>query len=323
MNDLPAKAGFASAVRRVLACPDPVFFVGTHKNSGKTTTFLRFAQALREAGATPVLFSLGRDGEARDQFFGHEKPVVRVEPGWWFVTHEAALGDVPCALVAALPAQVDGRPLGLFEARACGDVELWGPPAASELRATLDAVAGIPAPEGQRRILMVDGALDRQAALHHGPAAMVLCCKAGAFSGPAALGSHLALRRRLFDAPRATPPLPRAHVSDGQGEPPTTGEGVVVDGPLTQSLALDLLREDAAGPVVVSSPMHVFVAAPVLERLLPRLSLLSAPDWLGTALNPAAGSGASHSPATLLAEARAALGPDHPLFDPLAVDHQA
>lgn len=320
MKGFAAGAGFTAAVQRVLACPDPVFFVGTHKNSGKTTAFLRFAQTLREEGATPVLFSLGRDGEARDQLFGHEKPAVRVEPGWRFVTHEAALGDVPCTLVFALAARVDGRPLGLFQARACGDVELWGPPAASELRATLVAVALIPTTDGRRPRLLVDGALDRQAALVHGPAAMVLCCKAGAFSSPAALRAHLTLRRRLFDAPRADGPLPRLHVSDGLRDLPPEVDGVVVDGPLTQTLATDLLRS-ATGPVVITSPMHVFAAAPVLERLLPRLVLLDAPDWLGTAINPAIAGGASPSPSQVMAEARAALGPDHPLFDVLSDDH--
>lgn len=319
MMDSPAPpAGFHAAVQRVLACPDPVFFVGTHKNSGKTTAFLRFAQALREEDATPVLFSLGRDGEARDQFFGHEKPTVRVEPGWWLVTREDALGNVPCTLVVPLAARVDGRPLGLFQARACGEVELWGPPAASDLRAMLDAVAALPCPDGRRRILLVDGALDRQAALHHGPAAMVLCCKAGAFSGPAALRAHLALRRRLFDAPRAVAPLPGVHVADGLGERPPVADGVVVDGPLTQSLATDLLRDDATGPVVIASPLHVFTTTPVLERLLPRLFLLDAPDWLGTAIHPAACGGASPPPSAVMTEARAALGPGHPLFDVLA-----
>jgi hypothetical protein len=68
--------------------------------------------------------------------------------------------------------------------------------------------------------------------------------------------------------------------------------------------------------------MHVFASAPVLERLLPRLVLLSAPAWLATAVNPVAAGGASFSPARFMDEARAALGPCHPLFDSLAEDHQ-
>jgi len=314
-----AGAGFEAALERVHACTTPVFFVGTHKNSGKTTAFLRFARALRERDVPLILCSLGRDGEARDQLFGHEKPLVRVEPGWRFVTHGAALADVPCDLVAPLPAVVDGRTLGLFEARACGEIELWGPPAASALRRVLDACTGFLV-GGRAPTLLVDGALDRRAALYHGPSGMILCCKGGAFAGPAALSAHLALRRRLFDAPRLQGPAPPVRVADSAGDLPEGLDAVVVDGPLTQSLATDLLAlGHPLRRIVVTSPLHVFAEASTLSRLVDRLVVMDAPAWLGTAVNPAGAGGAAPDPAALLAGARAALGQDHPLFDVLSV----
>ena len=309
---------FTLTVSRIRDLADPVFFVGSHKNSGKTTTFLRVAQALAAEGVPLILCSLGRDGEAQDQFFGHEKPAVRVEPGVRFVTREDATADVPCALVAPLGAFVDGRQLGLFEAKACGDVELWGPPAAADLRRTLDACAGF-AVNGRRPTLLVDGALDRQAALYHGPAGMVLCCKAGAFLSPPAFGAWLASRRRLFDAPVLEGPEPLVRLTDGEPLPDGVAlTEVLVDGPLSQTLAGDLLARDGLRRIVVTSPMHVFVDLATQDRLAPKLAVLTTPRWLGTSINPAAAGGAAPDPRRLLAEARRALGEGHPVFDPLA-----
>ncbi|MBU1411561.1 hypothetical protein KKC22_08595 [Myxococcota bacterium] len=303
---------------RIRNCTDPVFFVGTHKNSGKTTAFMRIAQALREENVPLILCSIGRDGEALDQFFGHRKPPVRVEPGWRFVTAGAATADVPCELISPLPAFVDGRQLGLFEARACGDVELWGPPVAADLRRTLDACARFEL-DGRRPVLLVDGALDRQAALYHGPAGMILCCKAGAFPSPDAFGAWLAARRRLFLAPLHLGSLPTTRLTDGDDLPQSlTPDEVLVDGPLSQTLAMDLLaRGDSLVRIVVTSPMHVFVDHATLDRLVPKLALLSAPDWFATAINPAPNGGAAPDPGPTLAAARRALGPDHPVFDVL------
>jgi hypothetical protein len=314
-------SAFVRALERVRACADPVFFVGTHKNSGKTTAFMRLAQTLHAEGDPVILCSLGRDGEARDQLFGHEKPPVRVEPGWRFVTHEAALADVPCALVAPLPAWVDGRQLGLFEARAVGDVELWGPPVAADLRRILDACARFEV-DGRRPAILVDGALDRQAALYQGPAGMVLCCKAGAFPSPELFCAWLASRRRLFLAPLHEGPLPSWRVTDGHARLRDAAlREVLVEGPLSQALAAELVAcGDALARIVVASPMHLFVDTPTQDRLAPRLALLSRPDWFATAINPAPAGGAAPEPARVLALARHALGDDHPVFDALAVD---
>ncbi len=302
---------------RIRTFPDPVFFVGSHKNSGKTTALMRFAQALAEEGSPMILSSIGRDGEAVDQLFGHRKPPVRVEPGWRFVTTGVATAEVPCELVAPLPAFVDGRQLGLFEARACGDVELWGPPAAAELRRTLEACARFEV-GGRRPVLLVDGALDRQAALYHGPAGMILCCKAGAFPGPEAFGAWLAARRRLFLSPLhlGAPPATRLFEAGDLPESVPAGE-VLVDGPLTQTLAEALVaRGDAVAEIVVASPMHVFVDHATLNRLAPKLALLSAPDWFATVVNPAP-DGSATDPDRTMAAARHALGPRHPVLDVL------
>jgi len=300
--------GFEEALARIADSRLPVFFTGSHKNSGKTTTFTRIAHELHGRGRDLVLVSLGRDGEARDQFYGHEKPPVSLMPGMRFVTVLPTAPDVAARLLLPLPGFVDGRQLGLFEAISCGETELWGPPAAAELRRVVDAVQ----PYG---LTLVDGALDRQAALYQGESAMVLCCRSDS-PNPAALALYLSSRRALFDAPiTSADDLP---VLDSIEELDPAGAdigGVIIAGPLTQTMA-EILLSSGIRRIVVKSPMHVFCDPKTALRLAPVLQVLTRPLWLATAVNPA-GSGAM--PADLLALAQKALGGHHPVFDPLAL----
>ncbi len=305
--------GFDEALRRIAVSPFPVFFVGSHKNSGKTTAFMRTAHSLHERGKALVLASLGRDGEARDQFFGHEKPLVSLAPGMRFITILPATPDVAARLVAPLPGFVDGRQLGLFEAVSCGNCELWGPPSAAELRRVLDAAHAFLPENG---ILLVDGALDRQAALYQGECALVLCCKA-VTPNPLAFGIHLSARRALLEAPLAAPDaLPCIEVRDATdfGALPPDAE-VSVDGPLTQAMAEGLLAASVKR-VVVESPMHVFCQPETIQRLAGLLQVRSRPHWLATAVNPA---GSPLPPHKILEQARNVLAADHPVFDALQI----
>lgn len=301
MNSL----GFHEALERIVASTVPVFFVGSHKNSGKTTALMRVAHALHARAHKMVLVSIGRDGEMQDQFFGHKKPPVSVMPGMRFVTPVPSI-HTAARLLLTLPGFVEGRQLGLFEALTCGEVELWGPPSATELRRVINAVLSF-------GLTLVDGALDRQAALYQGDCRLVLCCKAVS-PNPAAFGLYLSARRALFEVPLvADDDLPEKVISGILAFESGVKE-VRIDGPLTQTMAQSLLAA-GVGRVVVESPMHVFCDLPTVLRIAPVLQVRMRPVWVATAVNPAQ---SCLSPRELWVSARQALGVNHPIFDALA-----
>ncbi len=300
---------------RIEGSADPVHFVGSQKNSGKTTTLLRVYQGLLDRKIPTLLCSTGIDGEVGDHFFGHEKPQVRVEPGTFVLTREAALQDTRACLLAMFPQAGDGR-FGLFEILSPGAVELWGPPSAGVLHDMLNMARGIiehrmtGSREMKQAAILVDGSLDRQAIAARGESLMILCMAAGAFSGMQAACNWL-----RFAAARYTLPL---------WEPGDYPDVVQIDGPLTNQVARDIPEAPSGGVqgaqpgvIVVSSPMHLFLDEGLFFRLLPRLRVLRKPEWIGLSVYPG-GKGVVVDGKRFQKEAQLLVG-DLPVFDPLAL----
>jgi hypothetical protein len=227
-----------------------LFVVGTGKNVGKTVTMRAIYRALIARGTRVGLASIGRDGEAIDIGDGGEKPRLWLEPGTVIATARAVLPASPACEVIDLPPFVTAvGALAYARVRHSAYHELIGPPTASAVRSVVEALLGI-----VPRVL-VDGAIDRIAALAGGDDAIVIAC--GAAAAPTmheAIGSMRALAMRLR-TPACDP----------------SEERIAIDGALTASRIAELMRAKESRAIVVRDPTQIAVsgraAIAAFERL--------------------------------------------------------
>jgi len=226
--------------------------VGTSKNAGKSVVIGALAGALGGAGRPFGLCSIGRDGEAVDALDGARKPRFFLRPG--------ALVALPAALVPRSPAleifedtgetSALGRIL-LGRIRAAGHLEIAGPPSAAALRRVADALrcaAGF---------VLVDGAVDRLAALRGGADAVVVAV--GAASAPTLA---LAADRAGALVARLRLPLADAHAP-----------ALRIPGALTAGDAWDLVLRGESRAVVVPDATHITFGGSTFATLSARLDL--------------------------------------------------
>jgi hypothetical protein len=227
-----------------------LFVVGTGKNVGKTVAMRAIYRALVERGVPCGLASIGRDGEAIDIGDAGEKPRLWLEPGTVIATAVAALPPSPSSEILDLPMSATAvGPLSFARVRQAGHYELIGPPSASALRMAVNRLL-----EWTPRVL-VDGAIDRIAALAGGEDAIVVACGAAAAATMSeAVDGIRALVLRL-----QTPGV----------EPEE--ERVEIDGALTASRVAQLVRERESRAIVVRDPTQVALtgraAIAAFERL--------------------------------------------------------
>ena len=227
-----------------------LFIVGTGKNVGKTVTMRAVYRALIERGVRPGLASIGRDGEAIDVGDTGAKPRLWLEPGTVLATARAALPLSPASeLLDLANVSTAVGPLAFARVRGAAHYELIGPPTASALRSVVERLL-----EFAPRIL-VDGAVDRIAALAGGDDAIVVACGAAAASTlEEAVDDVRALTLRLR-TPRCEPGEPR----------------VAIEGALTPARVAELLRAQETRAIVVRDPTQIALsgraAIAALERL--------------------------------------------------------
>jgi hypothetical protein len=177
---LPRSSSFTSASEALyalaLAHAASVVVVGTAKNAGKTTTFNALRAVAQRRGVAIAVTSIGRDGEAADALDGEPKPRIRLEPGTLvalaagLVPRTPALAIIGTGAETALGTTVFAR---IVLPTTC---EIGGPPTAGAIRATIDRLRAF----GHGPVL-VDGAIDRIAALAGGDDAVIVAT--GAASG--------------------------------------------------------------------------------------------------------------------------------------------
>jgi hypothetical protein len=227
-----------------------LFVVGTGKNVGKTVTMRAVYRALLARGITPGLASIGRDGEAADIGDAGAKPRLWLEPGTVVATARAALPTSPASEMLDLSDTMTAvGPIAYARVREAAFYELIGPPTASGLRGVVHALL-----ERAPRVL-VDGAIDRIAALAGGNDAIVVACGASASRTMGeAVDDVRALVMRLR-VPACEP-----------GE-----ERVAIDGALTSGRVAELLRSHETRAIVVRDPTQIALtgksAIAALERL--------------------------------------------------------
>jgi hypothetical protein len=152
-----------------------LFVVGTGKNVGKTVTMRAVYQAAYDDGLRVGLASVGFDGEAVDQLAIWPKPRLLLRRGTIVATARKVLPRSPASEILALSRlqSAAGR-LVYARAESSAFYELIGPPTASGVREVLDELLV------RCELAIVDGAIDRVAALAGGDDAIVVACGAAA-----------------------------------------------------------------------------------------------------------------------------------------------
>jgi hypothetical protein len=226
--------------------------VGTSKNAGKSVVIAAVAEALAREGTPFGLASLGRDGESVDALEGTPKPRFWLHPGATFAT---AAGLVPRSPAAEIVAVTNERcavgTIVIARSRAPGYVEIAGPPSAAALRRIVTAL------RKQCRFVLIDGAVDRIAALRGGEDAIVVAVGAATASTPSrAADECAALVGKL-----RVPPSDAAH------------DGIAIDGALTASAAAAFVRAGERRQIVVNDPTQIAFGGRAFLELARRLDL--------------------------------------------------
>ena len=274
--------------------------VGTGKNVGKTVAMRSIYDAAVSAGIMPGLTSIGRDGEAIDVGDAGSKPRLFLLPDTVVATASSVLPVTPASEMLALSSlQTAAGRLIYARVKTPAYYELVGPPSASGVS---EAVATL-----RRHVpfVIVDGAIDRIAALSGTGDAIVVACGASA-SGTMeqAIDDARALVTRLT--------IPRY----------TGGEAVHITGALTPTVVAELIRAKESRTIVVRDATQVILngrsALAALEALTVRCE---------RALNVVAvtvasiGRERSFEPRTFAREVAAATG--LPTFDVYAAERAA
>ncbi|MGH7728959.1 MAG: hypothetical protein ACREM2_09230 [Vulcanimicrobiaceae bacterium] len=211
--------------------------MGTSKNAGKTVVAQALLEVLAREGARPGLASSGRDGEALDALEGTPKPRFRLHPETFVATAGALVPRSPALEIVERTDETSALgPIVIGRVRALGTLEIAGPPQAAALRRIVRRLGTLGA-----RPVVIDGALDRLAALAGGDDAIVVA--AGAASAPT-LGEALdriealvaRLRLAAFDPARAF---------------------LRIEGALTLSAASAFARADETRQIVVRDPTRI------------------------------------------------------------------
>jgi hypothetical protein len=226
--------------------------IGTSKNAGKSVVVAALAEALGRTAAPYALCSIGRDGETVDALDSTSKPRFWLRPGAFVATAVSLVPRTPALEIVAVTGEQSALgPIAIARVRAPGYVELAGPPAASALRRIVRALGGL-AP-----LVLVDGAVDRIAALRGGDDAIVVAVgAAGAQTLEHAVDDVAALVGRLA-LPPAAPGIAR----------------VAIAGALTLSRAAELARAGETRQVVVHDGTHVAFGGRAYLQLAARLTL--------------------------------------------------
>jgi hypothetical protein len=227
-----------------------IYVVGTGRDVGKTTALRAMYGAACASGVSVGVATIGREGDARDD--ARSKPRLWLQPGTVFVTARGALPRTPACEVVKL-SQLQSPAGTLLYARVASSAfyELVGPPTASGVREVVDELTG------RCEIAIVDGAVDRVAALAGSGGAIVVACGAAAAKTMRdAVGEIAALVARLRTAP-FDPHAPAIHL----------------DGALTPTRAAELVAARETRQVVVRDPTQIALSGKTASQAFARLAI--------------------------------------------------
>jgi hypothetical protein len=236
---------------RAIGAPS-IAVVGTSKNAGKSVVIAALASALAASRSPFALCSIGRDGEASDALDAAAKPRFFLRPGTTFATAAALVPPSPAVEILAVTSERSALgPIVLARVRTPGYIEVAGPPSAAALRRVALALGA------DGRVVLVDGAVDRIAALRDGDDAIVVAVGTANAPTPArALDDVAALVGRLR--------LPAVDASRDR---------IDVPGALTAAAAATFARAGETRQIVVRDPTHVIFGGRAFLELSSRLDV--------------------------------------------------
>jgi hypothetical protein len=230
-----------------------LFVVGTGKNVGKTVAMRAIAEAASRRGLTPGLTSTGRDGEAIDVADALAKPRLFLSPGAIVATARNLVPPHPASEILEFTDWPSAAGPVLFaRVKRCGYYELAGPPTASRVRDCVNRFFEFGCDQA-----VVDGALDRVAALAGGDDAIVVSAGAAAArTMEEAVAEIRALTIRLQI--RVVDPAKAARRMEGA---------------LTASLAAQLAAARETRQIVVRDPTQIAVSGKAMIGIAERLDI--------------------------------------------------
>ncbi len=137
-------------------------FVGTAKNTGKTTTALHMMKLIVASGYSIALTSIGYDGESTDHITGLPKPRYFVEPGMVIATAEGCLNYGSAGYSNLQPTGIKTilGEIMIATIGSPGNVVLAGPNRKMDVSRLMSQLA-----EREMEVTFLDGALNRLAAM--------------------------------------------------------------------------------------------------------------------------------------------------------------
>ncbi|MHB8145904.1 MAG: hypothetical protein ACYDGM_01420 [Vulcanimicrobiaceae bacterium] len=229
-----------------------LFFVGVGKNVGKTVAMRAVYEATAREGLRVGLASIGRDGEAIDIGDGQPKPRLFLRAGSVVATARDVLPRSPASEIVELSSLATAAGALVYARVMQGAYyELVGPPTASGVRAV---VAGL---LRHASYALIDGAVDRVAALAGGEDAIVVAVGAGA---AATVEEAVAQVRGLVCRLR----IPRFDPQAAQ---------VRIEGALTPGMAAGLIAQHERREIVLRDPTRLAMAGPAALHALDRLNV--------------------------------------------------
>lgn len=228
------------------------FVVGTGKNVGKTVAMRAMYGAATRARLCVGLTSIGRDGEAYDAGDAQPKPRLWLSPGTIVATARDVLPRSPAGEILALSdLRTAAGSLALARVMTSSYYELVGPPTASGVRTTVDRLLD------HADYTIVDGAVDRVAALAGGNDAIVVACGAAAAS----------TQREAVDDVGALVARLRVPRFD-EGRP-----AIFVDGALTPARAARYIAARERQQIVVRDPTQIALTGKAASHAFAALTL--------------------------------------------------
>ncbi|HEY1866956.1 MAG TPA: hypothetical protein VGG70_01590 [Candidatus Cybelea sp.] len=219
-----------------------IFVVGIGRDVGKTTALRAIYRAACDT-RTPI-------GLASCGIAASRKPRLWLQPKTVFVTARDALPRTPAAEIVRLSSlRTAGSGLLYGRVAASGFYELAGPPTAAGVREVVDELRAL------SEIVLIDGAVDRVAALAGADGAIVVACGAAAAkSMPEAVDEIASLVARLR--------IPRYDSSE---------PAIHLDGALTASAAAAFIAARERRAIVVRDPTQIALAGKAGSRALAQL----------------------------------------------------
>jgi hypothetical protein len=229
-----------------------IFVVGTGKNVGKTVAMRAIYAAATGAGAVAGLSSIGRDGEPVDAGDAQPKPRLFLHPGTVIATARDVLPSIPASEILALSdLQTAAGRLLFARVRAHAFYELVGPPTASGVREIVDRLLHF------ADVTIVDGAIDRVAALAGGNDAIVVSCGASAASTVDEAADGIGALVARLRVPAFDPAQPFVHV----------------DGALTPAKSAAFIAAREARQIVVRDPTQIALTGKAAAYALRTLTI--------------------------------------------------